>query len=213
MAKISLGILDGFIGKVGTVVGSFWKGKPVMRGYKRFVHNAKTSAQRAVRNRFATLVSLASVFKEAIAIGFRREARSHVVTEGNVFVTNNWGSSQASAGGTVTVNYPQVVIARGGLDSVTFGTPHFDNPFEVTVAFTPINEHANASDLVYLFLYSPDINQGLLSTPVQRSAGSISVTVPNNWNGLKVHVWGFTQGANDPTKVSNSSYVGSGNIA
>ncbi len=34
MGKLQMGILGGFIGKVGTVVGFNWKGKDVMRAYK-----------------------------------------------------------------------------------------------------------------------------------------------------------------------------------
>ena len=39
MGKVRMGILDGFKGKVGTVVGSFWKGKKVMRAYNEFPSN------------------------------------------------------------------------------------------------------------------------------------------------------------------------------
>ena len=42
MAKTENGILDGFIGKVGTVVGYKWNGKSVMRAYVRYPHNPRT---------------------------------------------------------------------------------------------------------------------------------------------------------------------------
>ena len=45
MAKQQSGILGGYVGKVGTVVGYFWNGKPCMRAYKRQVRNPRTAAQ------------------------------------------------------------------------------------------------------------------------------------------------------------------------
>ena len=43
MGKLQNGILDGFSGKVGTVVGSTWKGIPVMRARPRLKKNRSFS--------------------------------------------------------------------------------------------------------------------------------------------------------------------------
>ena len=45
MGKMRMGILDGFVGKVGTVVGSFWKGKKIIRGYNAFPKESHTEEQ------------------------------------------------------------------------------------------------------------------------------------------------------------------------
>ena len=45
MGKIKQGILGGFKGKVGTVIGSSWNGIAYMRGLAQSVKNPKTAAQ------------------------------------------------------------------------------------------------------------------------------------------------------------------------
>lgn len=60
MGKIKKGILGGFSGKTGTVVGGSWKGIDYMRSLATSVANPKTSAQVTVRSNFSTLVSIMS---------------------------------------------------------------------------------------------------------------------------------------------------------
>ena len=60
MGKIKQGILGGFKGKVGTVIGSSWNGIAYMRGQAQSVKNPKTAAQMQQRNFFKDLQSLAS---------------------------------------------------------------------------------------------------------------------------------------------------------
>ena len=83
MGKVQMGILDGFVGKVGTVVGSFWKGKPVMRAYKRQISDADSEAQQLVRTRFGAITSLAGAFHSAIILGFKEVAKRKKWTEGD----------------------------------------------------------------------------------------------------------------------------------
>ena len=213
MAKIMQGILDGFIGKVGTVIGSFWKGLPVMRGYKRMQRDKNSEAQQLVRTRFAALSELASTFLTVLRVGFYKEAARRTMTECDIFMQRNWEHTHSSAPGIATIDYPELEIASGNLNNVVFGTPEFDNPNEIEVDYTAIAVGDDSRDEVYLFAYSPDANQGLLSQASTRGAGSITFAVPANWNGLKVHVWGFTASRTDATRVSKSTYIGSGNIS
>ena len=60
MGTIKQGILGGFSGKVGTVIGSSWKGISYMKGRAQSVRNPKTAAQVMQRNYFRQLASLAA---------------------------------------------------------------------------------------------------------------------------------------------------------
>ena len=216
MATINRGILDGFFGKVGTVVGSFWKGIPVMRAYVRRIHDRKASSQQIIRVRFTTLNVLASAFLSALRIGMRNAAAASRTTECNVFVKKNWEAVQATTVDSVSVDYADLAVAQGSLTGVQFGAPNFDNPQTVSVGYATNEECDKTSldDKVYVFVYCPDAKCGVLSAPVNRSVKSISVTVPAYWNGMKVHVWGFTLGAglDNAGELSNSDYIGTGNI-
>lgn len=212
-----MGILDGFVGKVGTVVGSFWKGKPVMRAYKRQVADAKTEAQELLRTRFAAIGSLSGAFISAIRLGFKEVAKRKKWTEGDVFVNENWGCVQADTPGAATVDYTELVIAKGNLPEAQFGAASFADPLSVEVPMTDSSEviGASALDKVYLFVYSPEAGAGMLGDVKFRPDESIACTVPAYWNGHRVHVWGFAigGGADNMGVISNSRYLGSGTIS
>ena len=60
MGKIKQGILGGFKGKVGTVIGSSWNGISYMKGRPQSVRNPRTDAQVQQRNFFKELQGLVS---------------------------------------------------------------------------------------------------------------------------------------------------------
>lgn len=217
MGKVNCGILDGFMGKVGTVVGGFWKGIPVMRAYVRNGRDANSEAQRLQRLRFKATSQLSSVFLDATIIGLRKAAVANRMTESNVFFALNADKVTASGLDTLSVDYTGIVVAAGPLPQVGFDVPGFDTPQQVDVDFKANLEckYANADDDVYVFVYCHDADSGVLSAPVKRSEGTVSVKVPADWNGLKVHVWGFAMGTKESLRAgqaSDSAYIGTGNI-
>lgn len=217
MATVNCGILDGFMGKVGTVVGSFWKGIPVMRAYTRNRHDARTESQLMLRKRFAALSELSSGFYQATLVGMHKVAVERSLTEGNVFMEVNFDKVSATGTGTLNVDYTGLKVALGRLTGVHFDVPQFDTPQQVKVDFSANTEcvGTHADDEVYVFVYCPDAKCGVLSEAVKRSEETTTVRVPSYWNGMKVHVWGFAVGAKvneRPFEPSESSYIGSGNI-
>lgn len=59
MGIIKQGILGGFKGKVGSVVGTSWKGRAVMKAMPLSVANPKTALQVAQRTKLSQIVALA----------------------------------------------------------------------------------------------------------------------------------------------------------
>lgn len=217
MGKVQKGILDGFTGKVGTVCGSFWKGKAVMRSMPRKKSEYKFSeAQLLVQTRFASITALAGAFVNAIKIGFKQVAKRKQMTEGDIFVIENWSFVHADTPGTATVDFTELTLAKGNLPEVQFGSPRFDEPLTINVPITggevPIG--ADSNDLVYLYVYSPEAAAGLLAEAVTRGDSAIELRVPDYWNGHRVHLWGFAVGGgtDDAGVISNSRYLGSGTI-
>ncbi len=216
MGKINQGILDGFKGKVGTVVGFYWKGKPVMRGYKRFFKDAHSEAQMVVRLRFAAINSLAVAFKSAADLGFNHRAASHGNTELNNFVQLNWDAITADNTAAVDVEYSDLVVSYGSLPQVHFSPASYQTPQTVEANFAAIGEASGASDSdrVYLFVYNPSQNIGILSDGALRSSQKVTATLPASWSGESVHVWGFAVGGAEFNKgvASHSAYLGEGII-
>lgn len=212
MANINSGILGGFSGKVGTVVGYISRGKAFMRHYVKNVQNPRTRKQQTQRTRFGTTVALASEFLPAVKLGLHKMAQSARNSEANSFMHINFDSVSASNPFDVEVNYADLKIADGKLPEVSFAAPSFEETNCIQCAFVGNSdaEGADSSDSVYLFAYSPELGKGLLSAPVSRSEQSITLDTPLGWNGTTVHVYGFT--VNEKGVASDSSYVGSGSI-
>lgn len=66
MAILKQGILGGVKGKVGSVVGSSWKGIATLRSLPLSVTNPRTAAQVGNRTRFSGVVALATILLSAI---------------------------------------------------------------------------------------------------------------------------------------------------
>lgn len=218
MAKQGMENFGSYRGKLGNTYGRKVHGvalnalMPGARGNK----NA-TEEMRDIQLRFKTLAQMASAFIASIAIGLKTRAKAigPLVSPFDAFIKDNWGATHAE-GGVVEVDYGDIKIADGKLPEVAFGSPNFEEPLRVSVAFTPNSDTpgADADDEVRLVVYQPDSNKSVMSAPVQRSTATIELALPSTWSGMTVHVYGFTVGAGTTNKgiVSDGSYIGTGNV-
>ncbi len=217
MSKNFKGYLGDQIGKLGTAVGRKWKRKMVYSAYQGKVKNPNTEGQQTVRARFALLGRMAASFLDATKKGMAASADRYDYTESDHFVKRNWDAVTATEPGEVEVDFGALTISEGRLPEVYFEAPSFAEEAEVSVAFDGNidADKAKEEDQVYIFVYQPDSNRGILSKATSRNAGSVSVVVPARWSGMEVHVYGFVIGgaAENKGMPSDSTYIGHGNIA
>ena len=219
MANQDFNVLGNQRGKVGNVVGYMRKGKQCYRGYVAHVRQSKSEAVAINKARFATLGKLGMAFRGAVNRGYQRLLKGSGMTAVNIFVKKNKEAvTLASLGSDPTVDYGALVVAEGNLPFVSFGAIDTSEESTVEVPFdtdSATYPGATENDQVYLFVYQPDTDMGVLSMPVSRSTGSITVPVPSFWSGMKVHLYGFVMSAKGRTKglTSASTYVGTGTIA
>ena len=71
MGTIKQGILGGFSGKVGTVIGSSWKGISYMRGQAPHVKNPRTAGQVNQRLKFNLALNFLQPNVPYIRIGYK----------------------------------------------------------------------------------------------------------------------------------------------
>lgn len=222
MSKNIKGILGDQYGKVGPVVGRKFREENVYSAYQKNVFNPRTEAQQIQRMKFKALSELAHNFACGAIFGFRTAAKGTNLSPRNLFQKSNWPSIRASSTDSLNVDYSSMLVAKGGLANVIFDAPNFDIPNSISVSFTNAGAacQRTANDRAFIFVYCPDANTGILSEEVKLDDARIRVETPAAWNGLKVHIWGFTrnQGAENVEKgipageASDSQYVGSGNI-
>lgn len=223
MSKNMKGILGAQYGKIGPVVGRKFREENVYSAYQKNVNNPRSEAQTRHRARFRVLSTLSHDMACGAIFGFRTAAKGTNLSPRNLFQKTNWPAVSATGAGTVSVDYTGMTVSRGGLSSVLFDIPSFDIPNSVKVDFEEFGApcQRTPNDRVFVYIYSPDAKQGILSGEVKIDEQTVTIEVPSTWNGMKVHVWGFVrnQGAADIAKdipageCSSSQYLGSGNIS
>ena len=75
MGKISQGVLGGFSGKIGNVVGGSWKGIDYMRIKPASVANPRTAAQVDQRSKFSIVLNFLQPMTEFLRVGFKLYAK------------------------------------------------------------------------------------------------------------------------------------------
>lgn len=217
------------VGKLGPAVGSLWKGRQVYRAHNPFVHNPRTAEQTQQRTRFSAMSKLARALSPAINFGFAYQADSYRTTTRGLFTKGNFDAVHTDGGGSVTIDYSDLFLSSGPLTSPSFGAPVFDEtPLTVTFSMqgNASQGAALATDKIVAVVYCPDRQAAAISTSTARSANSVSVVVPEDWDGMKVHVYAFAmttveeptfvEGYNGnvyPKMVSECTYIGTGNIS
>ena len=126
MGKIKQGILGGFKGKVGTVIGSSWNGIAYMRGLAQSVKNPKTAGQQTQRGFFREVMDLAGQFtNEQLAFLFPTApsgmTRRNALVKQLAAVSAVDGDTKSvdlgninSLGNAPTDDLPEVAIAAAG---------------------------------------------------------------------------------------------------
>ncbi len=74
MGKINQGILEGFSGKVGNVIGGNWKGIDYMRVKPANVANPQTEGQVDQRTKFSTVLQFLQPLKDFVKVGYKNYA-------------------------------------------------------------------------------------------------------------------------------------------
>jgi hypothetical protein len=113
MGKINQGILGGFAGKVGNVVGGNWKGINYMRVKPASVSNPKTDGQVGQRSKFAIVLQFLQPMKEHIKIGFRNYAVKK--TEFNSAMSYNLNNAVIGEFPDFAIDYSSALVAKGSL--------------------------------------------------------------------------------------------------
>lgn len=214
MAKVFGAVLGKNRGKIGQV--NYWvvKGTQFNRAMPTVAKRRPTSAQADQQIRFASLGKLATAFMQASALGLKHKMEKAYDNAVSVFVKINQ-SAVSATGGEAEVDYGSLTCSLGNMPVVPFGNASFTEPARITVTWqTTAEPGTDAEDKVYVFIYSPDVNQGIISAGTLRSTGTITINTPSTWTGLTAHVYGFAVGGgrDNEGKTCDSSYIGTGNI-
>ncbi len=188
MAKQTYGILDGYRGTVGTVIGYQWRGRWCLRARPRQVRNPQTAAQQEHRMLFRDMVQLAGRMKQGVRAGLHAASLEEQMTECNLFVKMN--KAFFTPGG---VDYASLSVSRGPVAPVAFTAAAVDVEGVLHLQFekNPLHLRTDGGDEVQVYAFCPALQQGQLSAPSYRRTRRLDMVLPDEWAGLEVHYYGF----------------------
>ena len=213
MGKISQGVLGGFSGKVGNVVGGTWKGIDYMRIKPANVTNPRTEGQVDQRSKFSTVLRFLQPMTDFLRVGFKLYANK--MTQFNAAMSYNLNNAITGAYPNFMVDYASALVTRGNLTGAANGAASSPSAASVEVTWTDNSGSGSAqpTDKALIVLLNTTRQEAVFTTAgPARSAGTETISVPSEYTGEDVEVFlGFI--SEDGTKVANSSYLGSVTVA
>jgi len=211
MGRITKGILGGFSGTVGQVVGGAWKGIDYMRSKSGKRSGPPTPAQLEQQEKFALMVRFMQSLTALLDITFKNYAVK--MTGFNAAVSYNLQNAIDGAVSPFNIAYPLVLVSRGDL-------PNASNPAAVPVAgnnvkFTWVNNagvgKAKTTDKAIWVVYSTEFNQAIYTFGSAPRSGGEETVDAAMFVGQTVETWLAFISADGKT-VSGSFYTGSMNL-
>lgn len=173
MGIISKGILGGFSGTVGTVIGGTWKGITYMRSQPARRTSSATEAQLEQQVKFALVTRFVATFNGLFMLSFRNYAVK--MTGSNSALSYLLKNAITGSYPDYSIAYNLVLISRGDLPNVLNPEAAATGASDVTFTWTSNSGtgKAKANDKAILVVYCPELKLALYTTgSALRSAGT-----------------------------------------
>jgi Family of unknown function (DUF6266) len=212
MGTIKTGILGGFNGTVGTVVGSSWKGISTMRARPKGRKGTFSPAQLEQQARFALMISFLQPISILMNLTYKKAA---VKMSGfNKVFSENVRNAIAGVYPAFTIDYPKVVLSRGVVSNVSKPVAASTAAGKLVYTWTDntgATDSALSSDIVFVAAYNEALNQWTyLSSAAARNAGTFTLDV-SAFSGKPVHSYIGIMSA-DRNRTGPSIYTGLVNV-
>jgi len=207
VGTFKIGILGGFSGKVGTVIGASWKGIDYMRSRATSISNPNTPAQLEHRARFATIVKFLHPLTSFLRIGFKSQAIK--MSAFNAAMAVNIKNAITGVFPNFEIDFTKVQVSQGNfpgaLNPATLAA--IAGAIEFTWEDNSWETDANATDEAVLVVYNP-AKEAVVSVVggISRSIGTQTIVLPNAYTGDEVHCYIAFTNANKSV-ISNSQYI------
>lgn len=208
MATFEKGILGGFSGKVGNVVGARWRGIDIMRSLPQRGDYVPTQAQVDQRMRFALVAHFLYWLKPIVGKYFGKKQGDKSIF--NLATGYHLKEAVTELNGVYVMDYPKVLISKGELRGLADGVA-VDKPNQIiSVSWTDNSGqgYANVDDQLAVASYAPDTNlYQLFEDAAERSEATADLQMPAYFSGQTVQLWA-TFIASNGKDAATSSYLG-----
>jgi hypothetical protein len=215
MGRISQGVLGGFSGKVGNVVGGSWKGIDYMRIKPASVANPRTQGQVDQRSKFSVVLNFLKPMSEFLRVGFKLYAKK--MSQFNSAMSYNLNHAVTGTYPDFTIDYPNALVSHGQLNGAAGAAVASANPAVVDFTWEdnsgPGRSKANTTDKAMLLVYNASKGIAVYNLEgASRDTGAQSLDVPADFSGNEVQAF-MAFISEDGSQVSDSVYVGSVAVA
>ena len=212
MGTIKKGILGGFSGKVGTVVGASWKGISYMRSLPQKVRNPRTEPQRSQRSKFALSLNLLQPMTALLRTGWKLYA--HRQSPFNAAMSYTINNAIIGSYPDYEIDAGKLLVSRGALTPAANGVAAVESGN--LVFYWNDNSGVNfskATDKALIAVLNIAKGEAITNNAgAERATGLQTVPLPAEWSGDSVETYlGFI--SEDGREVANSVYLGSIAIA
>ena len=188
MGRLSKGILGGFSGTVGTVIGGTWKGIPYMRSQASGRRASSTVKQKEQRMKFGLMVRFQGTMTSLLNFTFNGLAVH--MTGSNYALRTNLANAITGTYPDFAIDYSKISVSKGEL-------PNALNPVATAAADSIINftwadnsgaGKAAETDQSILVVYCPERQQTVYINGDYRADESSFIDV-TMFAGLSVETW------------------------
>lgn len=212
MGTITKGILGGFSGTVGTIVGANWRGKDIISS------RPKSSSRRASEKQLAQQAKFKLVMQFLRPIsGIQKKYfgnKSGVLSRTNLAASYTITEAIVMNGDVPELVFSKVMITKGELTG--FQNPTVDAQTGNNLIFSwddnTLQGNAKPDDILGVACYCDSEKEFVIFENVaERSAVSANLNLPAHFAGKTLEVFAFFN-TKDESSASNSVYLGSKTI-
>lgn len=212
MGTFNKGILGGFSGKVGNVIGSNWKGKNVLRSLPVRSSKDATAAQLNQQEKFGLVMGFMSGMSPLLETSFKAYAKG--VSGVNAAISFNLQNAISGIVSPFSINYAYALVSRGDLPNVLTATAVAETGNRVKYSWA--NNHgfgkAKGTDKAIVVVHCAALKQSIYLVGAAERSVLTQLIDASAFSGETVETWLAFMSANGSV-VSNSFYTGSINIA
>lgn len=203
MGTIKQGILGGFSGRVGTVVGSNWKSVHYMRALATNVSNPRTEKQQCQRTKFSKAISFLTTITPFLRVGYKNYTTNQSAF--NAAMSYTMKNAITGCGETLAINYEKVLVAHGSLTiAVDASVIVEDNKVSYKWTDNSNAGDAKSKDVAMLLVYNKDKKEAVYSMNVAtRSDAKAELALPASWSDNAMAIY-LSFCSEDGKSVTNS---------
>lgn len=208
MARITKGILGGFSGKVGTIVGANWRGKDIIRSTPKPSSRPPTGKQLQQQMKFKLVISFLQPLKSIQTRYFG--SASGVKSRLNMATSYTINEAVEVVADLPELIFNKVLITKGDLAGFQnpVATPQAAQVIQLSWEDNSNQGNATATDKANAICYCKELGTfEFFEVFADRNGLTATITLPSYYSGKDIQLWMYFTNIEEKL-ACNSPYLG-----